>query len=295
MRFDGYCFALTGRAHKSDGTVCQDSSAAGISGARWQFAAVADGVGSAPRSDIGSRTAIMAVYKAVVSLLRSCSDEDALLSALQRGFANALLEIERLSEQEHLPSSDYDTTLTVCLFDGQTVLLGHVGDGGAISLGKDGIFHLLTEVQKGDAWNEVHPLRFGQQSWIFKKAEGQHSAVLLLTDGLLDYALPSLLFGQNDRIYHRFVNQFFPEALNSDAEQSIKLRSDICALLSSDPFDFLTDDLSAAAVWDTTAVRNPFPERYLDEPDWEALKQERYYKLYPSLKPKDNNSKEGLH
>ena len=52
-----YGFSIQGKSHIDKGTVCQDSNKTGQLCAGYYFGAVADGVGSAPHSDIGSSQA----------------------------------------------------------------------------------------------------------------------------------------------------------------------------------------------------------------------------------------------
>ena len=53
-----YGFSIQGKSHIDKGTVCQDSNKTGRLRAGYYFGAVADGVGSAPHSDIGSKLAV---------------------------------------------------------------------------------------------------------------------------------------------------------------------------------------------------------------------------------------------
>ena len=315
-RFDGYGFSLTGRSHMGTGTPCQDSHLLVHQYGRWQLVAVADGVGSAPCSHQGSFAALSALAFRCEPLLIH-EDDAGCLDALRAGFAYALDSVKRLAEEENCPLQDYDTTLTACLYDGETVFIGHVGDGGIIGMDEKGEYHLLTQVQKGEAWNEVCPLRFGEAYWRFERTPVRCAAILLLTDGLLDQAAPSLLFGQPDPLYRRFINLFLPADVISaksapslpESEQTVPrwpcesrgepagdapeedaaspgqaLGARLSALLAQESYRHLTDDLTAAALWWRGIEQQPPEPDYLKEPDWEALRRERYDKLYPQLR-----------
>ena len=152
-------------------------------------------------------------------------------------------------------------------------------------------YHLLTRVQKGEAWNEVCPLRFGENDWVFEQAAIPCAAILLLTDGLLDQAVPSLLFGQPDPLYRRFVSILLPpdvvgakDTTPNAVSLGAVLGEQLSALLAQDAYSHLTDDLTAAALWRRGTKLQPCGADYLKEPDWEALRRERYYKLYPHLR-----------
>lgn len=294
-RFDGYGFSLTGRSHGKTGTPCQDSHLLAHRYGRWQLAAVADGVGSAPCSDQGSATALSALSICCESLLGQ-AEETCCLETLRAGFVFALDSVKKLAQENDRPLQDYDTTLTACLYDGETVFIGHVGDGGVIGMDENSQYHLLTRVQKGEAWNEVCPLRFGENYWVFEQAAIPCAAILLLTDGLLDQAVPSLLFGQPDPLYRRFVSILLPPdvvgtkrgtPLPDVISQGETLCERISALLAQDTYNHLTDDLTAVALWRRGTELQLQGADYLKEPDWETLRRKRYYKLYPHLRPKE--------
>lgn len=286
-RFAGYGFSLTGRSHRLKGTECQDSHIFSPCPGRWHLIAVADGLGSAPLSDMGAKTALETLAARCVYLPED-ADDDALVSALQEGFAEAFAEVERLAQtvselrDEPVPVEDFDCTLTACLYDGEKVCIGHVGDGGVIGLDSKGCRHLLTEVQKGEAWNEVTPLRLGvrENRCVFKIAEDPMTALLLVTDGILDQIAPPILAKQPDPLYHKFLSQFISHRLDTDPGELI-------ALLESDACKAISDDMTAAAIWLDGAEAEEPPAEYLAEPDWEAIRAELYKKLYPNLAAKE--------
>lgn len=294
-RFEGYGFSLTGRSHITAGTPCQDSHLLTHRFGRWQLIAVADGVGSAPCSDQGSASALSALATRCESLL-SCDDDAQCLHTLRAGFTCALDSVKQLAQKNSRPLQDYDTTLTACLYDGEALFIGHVGDGGVIGMDESSHYHLLTQVQKGEAWNEVCPLRFGESYWVFEKASVRCVAILLLTDGLLDQAAPSLLYGQSDPLYRGFVSLFLPTDViaATSADTTVlpeefepfgaALGEKLSVLLTQEYYRHLTDDLTAAALWRRDAHPQPSETGYLNEPDWDALRMERYYKLYPHLR-----------
>ena len=283
-RFAGYGFSLTGRSHKARDTVCQDSHIfAPCAAGNWQLIAVADGLGSAPLSDLGAKTALEKLASRCAYLPED-PDDEALLSCLKEGFAAAFAAVEEeaasAAEQSGEPVSpaDFDCTLTACLYDGERVFIGHVGDGGVIGMDEKGFDHLLTEVQKGDAWNEVVPLRVGvkEDLCVFRAAEQPMTALLLVTDGLLDQIAPPILSKREDPLYHGFLSRFLDHELDTDPEA-------LTALLESDACKAISDDMTAAAVWLTGAKAEEPPADYLAEPDWEAIRAELYNKLYPHL------------
>lgn len=281
-RLGGYGFSLPGKSHQSDGAPCQDNHLLAHKNGRWQLLAVADGVGSAPCSGRGSAKALAVLGRHCEPVLER-ADEAACMEELRAGFCHALEAVERLAKENDRPLRDYDTTLTACLFDGERVCIGHAGDGGVIGMDEAGIYHLLTVAQKGEEWNEVCPLR-AKESWVFERAEGPFAALLLLTDGLLDQAAPSLLFGQAEPLYRRFVRLLLPpEAVGAETGEALEKR--LRALFAGQALPGLTDDLTAVCAWRLGVGPLRPGQDYWNEPDWEALRRARYEKLYPHLTP----------
>lgn len=281
-----YGFSLAGRSHAASGTLCQDSHILRPLAGGWTLAAVADGVGSAPCSDQGSQMAVHALAAFCSDRFRDNMRTDTLPQLLREGFGAALQAVTDIAREAEQPLADYDTTLTAVLYDGARVVVGHCGDGGVIGMDGEGRYHLLTHPHKGDAWNEVFPLRSGEPNWDFFAHEGAFAGLLLLTDGVLDVAVPPLLRTEEHPIYNAFVHQFLgtemaklsPDDFRGLAERgSAYIESEACAAI--------TDDATAVALVNGDAAIQPPSAEYLAEPDWEGLRLARYYKLYPHLKP----------
>lgn len=117
-----------GRGHRTRGIPCQDSHAA------WQdpaggraVAAVADGLGSCPLSDAGSRAAVDA---AVAALAAEPTWDEA---AVVRAFEAARAAIEAEAAQRGVPVNDLSTTLQLAALDGSRLWAGMVGDGAIVA------------------------------------------------------------------------------------------------------------------------------------------------------------------
>ncbi len=289
---DGYHFSLQGRSHIESDTVCQDFSLRAI-GERYSFAAVADGVGSARLSQIGSKTAVETVYNHCKSALGS-NDKDLLLKLLSEGFVLALKAIEQIATTCDNTMSDYDTTLTVALFDGESVLFGHIGDGGLIAIDNTGQYSLLTTSTKGDSWNEVIPLRADSRYYHFEAVDGIFSGIALFTDGVFDTVAPPLLANSDDPIFHSFTKNFLSSEMFSNDINLDKHGDNVASFLQSDSCASLHDDLSVTVLINKSAKVASPPDEYFKEPDWNKLKEDIYYKLYPHLLPKEEVEDEGI-
>ncbi len=283
-RIEGFNFSIVGRSHIKSETVCQDFSMIHL-GNRFSFAAVADGVGSCKYSEIGAKVAVETLFKHCEPLLENSTD-DKLCSALRKGFDLCNEEIAKIAKESGNDITDYDTTLTAAVFDGSKVIFGHIGDGGLLGMKKNGEYELLTTVTKGDTWNEVIPLRTDSKYYHFEIVKEEYCAIALFTDGLFDVACPAILKNADNKIYHAFISHFIKsdhilqDLACVDKEEDAKKYIDL-------KHQDLQDDLSAAVLMNKDANVTSPDSSYYDEPNWEKIKTEIYYKLYPHLIPKD--------
>jgi len=164
LRLDFSALSDVGRVRKDN----QDSGYAGP----WLLT-VADGVGGAARGDIASATAVQQLRR-----LDTPPEED-LLGAVAGAIHRAHDRIGELVE--HDPSlNGTSTTLTVALFDGNRVGIGHVGDSRAYLLRGDTITQLTKDhtfvqslIDEGritDDEARTHPHR----NLILKAVDGLH-------------------------------------------------------------------------------------------------------------------------
>ena len=188
-----YGFSVIGKSHIKKGTCCQDSHAIKELENGWTIAVVGDGVGSAKNSEKGSKIAV----EAVVSFCEQFFPWDGSLlsikSMLRTAYNFALKRIIKESKTSKEPLDSYDTTLTTVIYDGSRIVFAHSGDGGIIGLNSFGDYSLITKPQKGKDGISVIPLRFGDSKWVIDTYEEDLSAVLLVTDGMLDILTPYLL------------------------------------------------------------------------------------------------------
>jgi Protein phosphatase 2C len=122
--------SATGRSHARAAVPCQDRFAWSWSGRETLATAVADGAGSAPRSDLGAQTAVRAVTSLVQRLGR-CPQPPAVLApaAFTGLFGGARMAVRCLARSMRLPLDDFATTLSVAVLWRNHLLLGQVGDG----------------------------------------------------------------------------------------------------------------------------------------------------------------------
>lgn len=237
-----YGFSLIGKSHIEKNTCCQDSHCIKKMKNGWFIAAIADGVGSASNSHIGSRIAA----NTVVEFCDQCMPWDyniiSIKSMLRTAYNYAYKLILRESEKSGEPIESYDTTLSVVIYDGQRIIYGHSGDGAIIGLTSFGDFVEISRAQKGPDGISVIPLRGGYTQWVIDTYEEDLVAVLLMTDGMFETLCPYLLkdsLTKTNKIYTP-LGSFFadPKGFSSD-EEGIKINKKLIEdfLIASDEYD----------------------------------------------------------
>ncbi len=187
-----YGFSIQGKGHIERGVVCQDSNKAGRIESGHYIGIVADGVGSAPHSDIGSDIAVKSLFQYCNDYITGSSTHDEIEEILSDGYFYALSQVSEYVRNQRAVIEDFDTTLSAVVYDGETVVYGHAGDGGIVVKNLDGTIKPITSRQKGADGISVRPLRAGKSSWDFG-VEKEVASVLLVTDGILDGVIQPVL------------------------------------------------------------------------------------------------------
>lgn len=189
-----YGFSIQGKSHIDKGTVCQDSNKTGRLRAGYYFGAVADGVGSASHSDIGSKLAVEKLYEYCDKNIKKGMSQIDVEDVLCAGYEYAMETIRKYADSHDKKIENYDTTLSAVIYNGKKIIYAHAGDGGIIVRQTNGIVKPVTKRQKGADGTSVIPLRAGEHSWEIGTYSGNVAAVLLVTDGMLDGVFqPTLL------------------------------------------------------------------------------------------------------
>lgn len=284
-----YNLSLIGTSHqKKEGGVCQDANCVKLLENGWIVAAIADGLGSAAHSEIGSEIAVNTVVDFVSQYCPYIWHNDSLISLLRIAYCQALKTIRKKAEDDGNSVSDYDTTLTTLIYNGGEVVFAHVGDGGIIALSNYGEFTLLTHAQKGDAFNDVVPLRAGPDEWMFGNAEDLICALLMMTDGIYDVVCPPIIARTEQPIRINYVRQFM--------DRNILLNQGKLPVESKEDFDdvviklkkfyqgigteSISDDKTIVGIINTDILPEILDEGYYEEPDLEAIIEEQKRRLY---------------
>lgn len=173
------------------GIPCQDAWAYALFESGLVVVAVADGLGSASRSDLGARTATDAAVQAAGARGSGGSDEPGALGDIARAAVRAAREaLEDRAGREACELRDLACTLIVALLSGDRVAVAHVGDGAVVAR-CDGALRLASAPAPSEYANEVVPLTTDawRESIRTQESVSDVRCVAVLTDGCQRAAL----------------------------------------------------------------------------------------------------------
>lgn len=261
-----YGFSITGKSHADIGTCCQDNHKIKRLDNGWIIAAVADGVGSAAKSEIGSKIAV----ETVVSMCEEYMPWDysliSIKSMMRTAYNYAFKQIVREAEKNGDPIEDYDTTLTMVIYDGHKIIYGHSGDGAIIGLNTFGDYIPITTPQKGPDKVSVIPLRAGYTSWVIDSYDEELAAVLLMTDGTLDAVFKPYLLREINRGIYIPVASFFADPICFIGDEAKLSETKNCIMDFAKGEDNFDSDRFYAAIAEIYGVRvKEHADQYIEE------------------------------
>lgn len=209
-----------GESHIQRGIPCQDFSVSRRvllkDDREVILAAIADGVGSCIFSQYGAETAVNTLLQTLEQgLSKEGWTDEALLALMKQGFETALLEVEAEAGRRELPFMEFDSTLTGVVYDGRDLWFGHIGDDGLVLLYTDGSYEMVTVRHSGQERHSVYPLR-NAELWQFGKAPKDTAALVMMTDGVLDYCVDGK--AMNNRVYFPFLAPALTHVMESDEQ-----------------------------------------------------------------------------
>jgi len=243
-----------GPLHVQKGLPCQDAFRIAIGPSGWLAIAVADGLGSAARSDIGAKLAVEKAATRALDLLERFdhaegSDEVAepatgvaksafegdipeveLVSAVSESIHAARDAMEKLAESEGCRLKDLACTLLVAIAGHGRLATAHLGDGAIVALTQEGLM-LVSSPGDSEYANEVTPLTSDdwEQSVCLSPVSAGVKALGVFTDGLQRAALRKSPAGYSP--FAGFWNPLFQYA--SAVASTNEADSDIERLLMS--------------------------------------------------------------
>ncbi len=283
----GSNYSFRGKAHKVTNTVCQDASIVKVIVGDWTVMATADGVGSCPKSDIGSKTAVETASELCVNAFPIDGNDEAILALLRTAFNSAMRAISQKAKEAGEDIALYDTTLDVVIFNGSSKLYyGHCGDGGIFILNGDGDYKEITTVQEGEEASSVIPLRSGNGSWEFGIYEDEIAVVASFTDGIRDKLSSPLLRNEPCTIDVPLANLFMfvdvYDMSESETLEMLKQSMQASAKYLRSPDCNITDDVTMGILVNTSVLVREDPiDRYV-KPNWAKIWHDTIERLYPN-------------
>lgn len=187
--------SIRGISHEMSDMPMQDSFAALQLDNGWIVLAVADGVGSQPKSDIGAQKAVEAVVNHINSFRGYLIDDESIETMLYAAYQSACAELYEQAKKDQAPLREYSTTLHTVIFNDGLLYIMHAGDGGVAVITEDGDYRKLTVPMKDKDGESVIPLQAGPEAWQFITSSERAQSVIVATDGVWDKLCPSILEG----------------------------------------------------------------------------------------------------
>lgn len=316
-----YNYSLRGKSHYAMGTCCQDSSKVVNLFSGCYLAVVADGVGSAKNSQIGSSIAVETVTDFFKRNIKHTLKIATAKLMFQLAYEEAMDNIVEKSKEMGEPIESFDTTLSSAVYLNGKIIYAHSGDGAIIGLDEYGNYREITSVQKGEDNVSVVPLRGGSDTWEIDYYREKLTSVLLMTDGMYDTICPSLLknakisniytplgtffgdpcgFKENEELQKEEIKDFMEFDKEYNVNRFYKRLAEIYSVhipedfknvieeqlqLHNYPLALMSqqeDDKTVAGIINCSAEVESKNLKFFCEPDWDDLREELRKKLYPS-------------
>ena len=274
-----YNASMAGPYHIKNNLPCQDSCFVTVRKDGTAVAACADGLGSERFSDVGSRIAARVSVEYCAEHFSKNMDTEAVSKLIKTAFINAYKAILEEAHAAGESDGEYDTTLCLAIYDGETVWYGQSGDSGMIVLQKNGEYHPVT-IQQRDEDGYVFPLCSGPAHWVFGKTEQPVSCVMLMTDGIWEQLCPPILSNQKTKINIALARKFM-DRTETGEEELHALEAAASAYLEHYPPRLLDDDKTIVVLYNPELPADQLEETYYQPPNWEQLRRDAETLLYP--------------
>jgi len=286
------CFNITqqGQSHTDRGIPCQDFSTVHRmihpgTGREILIAAIADGVGACLYSHLGARTAVESAVLCLRGILEEAEcaffeTDEAFTDALRCSFGCALDSVAELAALLKLPEGEFDSTLTVAVYDGEDLRYGHIGDDGIVVLYCDGTYEMITRRHKGEEVMFVMPLT-EKEFWEFGRTRRKTAAFAMMTDGVLDHCVDGE--AMHSRVYFPFLKPALAVPMFTE-EDTATAKADWEEYLAGSgqyPVNFrreVTDDITFAVIQNPDAV-SCLPDIKFDYEQWQEESRRRAEEL----------------
>jgi hypothetical protein len=231
-----------GVSHEKSDTPCQDALQWQTAGADAIVCAVADGLGTAPRSGHGSRlaadTAVAFLRDRILQLPPSSEDEwRSVLEAAMTAAADALRSAAGADDET---VESFDTTLLIVAMTDEWTASAHVGDGAVVVWQSPDVLRTFSAPERNELANIVTPITVPNLKEIvrYRIERRAFDGIALLTDGLQ----PLSINGETDAPYVGFFGPLFSDLSNMQHEPEPTDVEDLKAFLQSPRVNQRTSD-----------------------------------------------------
>ena len=256
--------SVQGTSHLEKNVPCQDAHACQLTVRGNLLLAVADGAGSAERSQEGSG---IAVKQVIISLETALQDgapdtEPDWQSLITQAFADALQALVQLAEGDNTPLNAFATTLACAVVSDDWLAVGQIGDGAVVAEDADGNLFLTARPQRGEYANEAYFLTMPDALSYLSVYVTRQSirSLVMTTDGLLRLAFKLPDYEPSPQFFQPLL------AFTAAADDPDQARSDLAAFLDSARVNSRTDD-DKTLVLAARGVPTPVPSDTLMNDD----------------------------
>ena len=185
--------SAAGTSHIKNGIPCQDTHQYRQMENGLLLIAIADGAGSAARSQEGAVCAVEVATQTLIDCLADTIPQDGTQweYLLIDAFSNARKAIIGLAQTEFTVPREFATTLTLVIADHQWLVTGQIGDGVVVAQFPDGDLTVATRPQRGEYANETYFLTMEDaldhvEGCVYPRCI---QALAVMTDGLTRLAM----------------------------------------------------------------------------------------------------------
>ena len=180
--------SVQGPFHITTSTPCQDAFAYFFMG-KFGVIAVADGAGSASKSEIGARTAVDKAIETAKTIAATNSDNYNLCATAKKVILEARMAIEDTASKFQCELKDLACTLIVVIILQNNVAVAHIGDGAVVAKTLDGL-KIVSPPEPSEYANETTFLSSIEWAEALRVSESTDvMAIMVFTDGCQRAAL----------------------------------------------------------------------------------------------------------
>jgi hypothetical protein len=232
--------SVQGTSHLDKNTPCQDAHAHCFGGGGELLLAIADGAGSAERSQEGAQCAVQQVVAALDAALRKGVpvDEAGWHTLMMQAFAAARQAVMQIATDQNVSLRSFATTLACAVVCDDWMVVGQIGDGAAVAEDEHGALFMTARPQRGEYANEAYFLTMPDAlNYVVVYAAARPvRSLALTTDGLLRLAFKLPEYEPSERFFQPLLAFM---TVSDDLDQA---QMDLAAFLNSPRVCARSDD-----------------------------------------------------